>query len=101
MSAASFIRARLKKLEETMNTMAHDLAGGARDYDSYLLGVGRYRQMKSERDTWKETLQRMRAADDDAALEPGGETVIDDEEENPVTPAPPARRQKPRSWGGR
>jgi hypothetical protein len=97
MTIAQFIRARLRKVEEDMDTHAHSLAQGGRSYEEYLIGVGRYRQLKSERDAMNNRLERMAAADDP---EPGNAEPEDDDED--PTPAPPKkRRPMPRAWGGR
>ena len=90
-TVAGFIRRRVAKLESEMDKMAHDLAGGGRDYESYLIGVGKYRQMKSERDGWQEQLKRMAAAD--AASDEDEPEEI----EEPTTRAPVPRPQRPRA----
>lgn len=97
-TVAGFIRRRVAKLENDMNKLAHDIAGGARQFEDYLIGVGKYRQMKSERDGWQTQLAQMRAADDvetpDADDEP-------EEIDEPETRVPTRRPQRPRAWGGR
>jgi len=96
MTIAQFIRRRKEKLEAAMTALAFNIAGGGLDYEGYLINVGKFRQMKSERDGLADQLQRMSAADDETPDDEDPEEI-----EEPVSTTPARRPQRPRAWGGR
>lgn len=93
MSSQNFIRWMIQTLTSDMDKLSADIATQALGHDSYLIGVGKYRQMKSMVAVLKERL-----ASTDSLPEI-------DEDPEPVKRLPdvqvtPKKTSKPRPWGG-
>jgi uncharacterized protein (DUF3084 family) len=104
MNVAQFIRTRITKAAAEMDRIAHQTMAEARSYEAYLVNMGKYRQLKSERDSLEASLKSMQAADDRPDIESGNLTPEEDDEielQQPRTRSTKLRRATPRSWGGR
>ena len=101
-SLTTFVRTQITKLEKQMLELAEKTVSAPLSQVDYLIVVGKYRGLKSTRDSYTDMLRKEvepEQPDDDLESEVDGEpqraTVS-----NPVR-KPPRPIQRARSWGGR
>ncbi len=100
-SLTTFVRTQITKLEKQMLELAEKTVSAPLSQVDYLIVVGKYRGLKSTRDSYTDMLRKeVEPEQPDDDLEP----EID--EPRRATPSNPVRKpsrpiQRARSWGGR
>lgn len=97
MSTHGFIRGMIDNLDRDMDKLAHELAGSGREHMEYLIGVGKYRQMKSIRDVLRDRLKRNEASE---VSDPEDDDVQVEVTSQAIRRETPRKISKPRPWGG-
>ena len=99
MALSDFVNRNIERLDVAMAALGHNTMMGNQGVDEgVLIAMGRYRQMKSERDHWL-AMKKKRTVDESRLEEmpdDDGETAAPEAEE-------PKRRtvlRRARSWGG-
>jgi hypothetical protein len=95
MSLSDFTERNISRLEQTMRRLAHNTLMGDNGMDeTVLIAMGKYRQLKAERDYW--LALRKKQNEPESTME----ELPDDTEDElpPANPRPVTRR--PRAWGG-
>lgn len=98
MALSDFVNTNIERLSKAMARLAHNTMMGDNGNDeTVLIAMGKYRQLKSERDYWMEF--RKKRTSEENRLE---EMPDDDGEDELPPPEEQPRRRAPRArqWGG-
>lgn len=96
MTVQGFIRWMIATLSADMEKLAAEIASQGMNHDSYLIAVGKYRQMKSTIERLRERLSKTDASPEVYEESAEMETEVIARPEPKSSP----KRSKPRPWGG-